>query len=125
MPDSAELHELDRGDALADVVAEAKPEVVFHVAAQAGVGTSVERPAFDADVNVVGTIRVLEAARSVDARIVFSSTGGAIYGEYERPGDLRRSILDPTRAGRELGWRAKATLEEGVAQTRAPVETTD
>jgi UDP-glucose 4-epimerase len=46
---------------------------------------SVERPSLDAEVNVVGTVRVLEAAVSRDVPVVFSSTGGAIYGEYDRP----------------------------------------
>jgi len=58
-------------------------DVVFHLAAQADVSTSVERPDYDADVNVVGTVRVLEAARACGARVVFSSTGGAIYGECD------------------------------------------
>ena len=61
------------------------PEVVFHLAAQADVGTSVERPVFDAEVNVLGTVNVLEAARPHGAQVVFTSTGGAIYGECERP----------------------------------------
>jgi UDP-glucose 4-epimerase len=60
-------------------------DVVFHLAAQADVGTSVERPAFDAQVNVVGTVNVLEAARQSNALVVFSSTGGAIYGDVEAP----------------------------------------
>lgn len=67
------------------VLEELDAEVVFHLAAQADVGTSVQRPAYDAEVNVVGTVRVLEAARRAGARVVFSSTGGAIYGEVERP----------------------------------------
>ncbi len=80
------LHELDvRDEALGELFARLRPEVVFHLAAQADVGTSVEQPAFDAEVNVVGTVRVLEAARAVGARLVFASTGGAIYGECERP----------------------------------------
>ena len=62
-----------------------RPEVCFHLAAQADVRVSVEQPAFDAEVNVAGTINVLEAARRQDAQVVFSSTGGAIYGECERP----------------------------------------
>jgi UDP-glucose 4-epimerase len=83
--DGVALHELDiRDESLGELAARLRPEVVFHLAAQADVGTSIDRPAFDADVNVVGTIRVLEAARSVGARIVFASTGGAIYGECER-----------------------------------------
>jgi UDP-glucose 4-epimerase len=60
-------------------------EVVFHLAAQTDVPTSVREPARDAEVNVVGTVRVAEAALGAGARIVFTSTGGAIYGECERP----------------------------------------
>ena len=80
--------------ALAEVMAQERPEVCFHLAAQADVPTSVRRPDFDAEVNVVGTIRVLEAA-GTDTTVVFSSTGGAIYGEYDRPAredDLRRPL---------------------------------
>jgi UDP-glucose 4-epimerase len=60
-------------------------DVVFHLAAQADVQTSVRRPDHDAAVNVVGTVQVLEAARTAGARVVFSSTGGAIYGECAGP----------------------------------------
>src|SRR3954452_20004149 len=80
----AELHVADirDPDAVFDAV---QPEVVFHLAAQADVRVSVDRPDFDADVNVLGTVRILEAARRHDAQIVFSSTGGAIYGECDGP----------------------------------------
>ena len=57
----------------------------MHLAAQADVRVSVDEPARDAAINVVGTVNVLEAARSAGARVVFASTGGAIYGECERP----------------------------------------
>jgi UDP-glucose 4-epimerase len=60
-------------------------DVVFHLAAQADVQTSVRRPDHDAAVNVVGTVQVLEAARRAGAHVVFSSTGGAIYGECDGP----------------------------------------
>jgi UDP-glucose 4-epimerase len=60
-------------------------DVVFHLAAQADVQTSVRRPDHDAEVNVVGTVKVVEAARAAGAQVVFSSTGGAIYGECEEP----------------------------------------
>jgi UDP-glucose 4-epimerase len=60
-------------------------DAVFHLAAQADVVTSVKRPDHDASVNVVGTVQVLEAARAASARVVFSSTGGAIYGECDGP----------------------------------------
>jgi UDP-glucose 4-epimerase len=86
--DGAELHVLDiRDDGLASLAAELRPEALFHLAAQADVATSVARPVFDAEVNVLGTIRVLEAAQAAGARVVFVSTGGAIYGEREQPAD--------------------------------------
>lgn len=85
LPDGAQLHEGDiLGDAEAAFVA-ARPAVCFHLAAQADVGTSVERPDFDAEVNVLGTVRVLEAARRHGTRVVFTSTGGAMYGECKQP----------------------------------------
>ena len=74
---------------------EAEADVVYHLAAQADVGTSMERPGFDASVNVVGTVNALEAARAAGARFVFSSTGGAIYGDVEHPAaedDERRPV---------------------------------
>jgi UDP-glucose 4-epimerase len=76
---------------------EVRPELVFHLAAQANVRTSVERPDLDADINVLGTVRVLEAARRHGAKVVFSSTGGAIYGECEEPAreDAARQPLSP------------------------------
>src|SRR5436305_3078335 len=80
----AELHVADIRDPDA-VFDSARPEVVFHLAAQADVRASVARPDVDADVNVIGTVRILEAARRHDAQIVFSSTGGAIYGECDSP----------------------------------------
>jgi UDP-glucose 4-epimerase len=68
-----------------EVFAAARPDVVVHLAAQADVRVSVERPVLDADVNVLGTVRILEAARAHGAKVVFSSTGGAIYGECDGP----------------------------------------
>jgi len=83
----ARLHELDIRESLNDLFAELKPNVCFHLAAQADVRVSVERPDFDAEVNVIGTLHVLEAARATGSRVVFSSTGGAIYGECDVPAD--------------------------------------
>jgi len=60
-------------------------DVVFHLAAQTDVQTSVRDPGRDADVNVVGTVKVLEAAQRSGARVVFTSSGGAIYGECLDP----------------------------------------
>ena len=82
----ATLHQVDirDGDATRDVIVEAGPEVVFHLAAQMDVRVSVERPAFDARTNVEGTVNVLEGARLAGTRrVVFSSTGGAMYGDTD------------------------------------------
>jgi UDP-glucose 4-epimerase len=82
----ARLAELDirEGAALSELFGKLRPEVVFHLAAQIDVRKSVADPAFDASINVGGTANVLEAARACDCRrVVFSSTGGAIYGEGE------------------------------------------
>jgi UDP-glucose 4-epimerase len=85
VPSGAELVELDirDGAALRDLVDRVRPAAIFHLAAQADVRRSVDDPGFDADVNVRGTIEVLEAARRSDARVIFSSTGGALYGEAD------------------------------------------
>ncbi len=72
------------GAALAQVVAGAQPEAIFHLAAQVDVRISLADPAFDARTNVEGTVNVLEAARLAGAeRVVFSSTGGAMYGDTD------------------------------------------
>src|SRR6187455_1648871 len=84
LANGAELVELDirEASAVADLFARAQPEVVFHLAAQIDVRKSTADPAFDARVNVEGTINVLEAARRAGVRrVVNTSTGGAIYGE--------------------------------------------
>jgi len=112
LPSRAELHLGDiRSDAAAvfDLV---KPELCVHLAAQADVGTSVERPDYDAEVNVLGTVRVLEAARAHGTHVVFSSTGGAIYGQCDGPAseDAPRRPISPygisKLAGEEYvaGW---------------------
>jgi UDP-glucose 4-epimerase len=85
VPPAADLRQIDIRDsaAMRSLFDEVRPQAVFHLAAQADVRVSVDDPSFDADVNVRGTIQVLEAARSCDARVVFSSTGGALYGEAD------------------------------------------
>jgi UDP-glucose 4-epimerase len=80
----AELVDADVRDAqaLTDLFERVRPEVVFHLAAQIDVRRSAADPAFDARVNVEGTINVLEASRVAGVRrVVNTSTGGAIYGE--------------------------------------------
>jgi UDP-glucose 4-epimerase len=72
-------------------------EVCFHLAAQVDVRLAVERPDHDAQVNVLGTVNVLEAARRHGTQVVLASTGGAIYGECDRPApeDAPRRPLSP------------------------------
>ena len=103
--DGARFHEGDIRSDAEPVFAEARPEACFHLAAQADVRVSVERPDYDADVNVLGTLRVLEAARAHGAKVVFSSTGGAIYGECDRPApeDYPRRPLAPYGASKLAG----------------------
>jgi UDP-glucose 4-epimerase len=82
----ASFDEADIRDAarMRAVFAAARPDIVFHLAAQIDVRKSIEDPAMDAGINVVGTINVLEAARAVGVkRVVNTSTGGAIYGETD------------------------------------------
>jgi UDP-glucose 4-epimerase len=69
------------GARLAQIVTAAKPDTIFHLAAQVDVRVSLDDPAFDARTNVEGTVNVLEAARTAGtSRVVFASTGGAMYG---------------------------------------------
>ena len=85
VPDGVPLVERDLREGLGEVFADARPEVCFHLGAQVDVRVSVDRPNLDASVNVLGTIEVLEAAREHETQVVFSSTGGAIYGECDGP----------------------------------------
>jgi UDP-glucose 4-epimerase len=82
VPAAAELQRVDIADAkrLGDAIDRFNPDVVCHLAAQASVTVSVERPEHDLEVNVRGTLIMCEAARAAGAPVVFASTGGAIYG---------------------------------------------
>ena len=111
VPAGAELHEADirAPDA---AFATVRPDAVLHLAAQANVRVSVERPDVDADVNVVGTVRILEAARSHRAKVVFASTGGAIYGECDGPAaeSAERRPLSPYGTSKLCGEEYLATF---------------
>ena len=76
--------DLRAGAAVASAVAKIKPEVIVHLAAQMDVRRSVADPAFDAQVNLIGFLNLIESARAHGLkRVIFSSSGGAIYGEQE------------------------------------------
>jgi UDP-glucose 4-epimerase len=83
LPGTAAAHKLSITTAgpLAAVTRDLRPALVCHLAAQIDVRASVAAPAADAQANVVGTVNVLEAARAVGARVLFCSTGGALYGK--------------------------------------------
>jgi UDP-glucose 4-epimerase len=96
VPGAARLEVADIAtDAVSAIVRDARPDVVFHLAAQASVPRSVADPARDRAVNVDGTARILDGARAAGAgRCVFVSSGGAIYGETRRAAS-ERSRVDP------------------------------
>ena len=85
VPEGAELAVLDvRSEEAGRLLVERGVEVLVHHAAQMDVRRSVENPVFDADVNILGLLNLLEAARDAKLRqVVFASTGGAIYGEQD------------------------------------------
>jgi UDP-glucose 4-epimerase len=72
-------------------------DVIFHLAAQADVQTSMKRPEFDAAVNVVGTVNTLQAAPG--AQVIFASSGGAGYGECAEPADEETPFLPESPYG--------------------------
>jgi UDP-glucose 4-epimerase len=81
----AELHELDIAEPQASrLIERLKPDVLSHHAAQMDVRHSVADPAFDARVNIIGFINLLEAAKNAAVKkVIFASSGGAVYGEQE------------------------------------------
>jgi UDP-glucose 4-epimerase len=81
----AALHVVDlRSHRLDDVFSTERPDVVVHVAAQASVPRSIAEPLYDASVNVLGTIGLLAAAQRTGVRrVVYTSTGGAAYGDTD------------------------------------------
>ena len=110
------VHQMDvRSAEVVELMARRRPEVVFHLAAQADVRVSVADPVFDADVNVLGTLRVLEGARLAGAgRVVFAASGGTLYGEpdaSELP--LKESL--PHRPLSPYGVSKKAAIDYLVA----------
>ncbi|ETA94645.1 UDP-glucose 4-epimerase [Mycobacterium avium subsp. hominissuis] len=89
------------------ILDEHRPEVVFHLAAQIDVRHSVADPQFDASVNVIGTVRLAEAARRAGVRkIVHTSSGGSIYGTpptYPTPETVPTDPASPYAAGKVAG----------------------
>jgi UDP-glucose 4-epimerase len=110
------FHNLDvRSNDFVDLVGHRRPEVIFHLAAQADVRVSVERPVFDAEVNILGTIQVLEGARvAKSAKVVFAASGGTLYGEPD-DADLPVDERQPHRPLSPYGVSKKAAIDYLVA----------
>ncbi|HEX6057875.1 MAG TPA: NAD-dependent epimerase/dehydratase family protein [Gemmatimonadaceae bacterium] len=98
VPDAATFHRLDVGSPdAATLVREGRFDVVVHLAAQMDVRKSVADPVYDATVNILGTVNLLEAIRAGGGgtRLVFSSTGGAVYGDFVTPPNEETFPKDP------------------------------
>ncbi|MFP5256743.1 MAG: NAD-dependent epimerase/dehydratase family protein [Acidimicrobiia bacterium] len=110
------LHQIDiRDPGVVELVARRRPEVVFHLAAQADVRVSVDRPVFDAEVNVIGSLNVIEGAlRGGTRKVVFASSGGTIYGE-PAPADLPVKESHPQQPVSPYGVAKKVVTDYLVA----------
>jgi UDP-glucose 4-epimerase len=106
------FHQMDvRVPELVELIVHRRPEVVFHLAAQPDVALSVEKPIYDADINIVGSLRVLEAALAARARkVVFAASGATIYGEGE-DGELPFSEQSPQRPTTPYGVAKRVVVD--------------
>ena len=100
VPAAAALHVLDiRSAQAASVVEQGAFDVIVHLAAQMDVRRSVADPQFDASVNVLGTLNLVEALRRTrgasSTRFVFASTGGALYGDLATPPNAESTPKEP------------------------------
>lgn len=104
-------------DAVFDRVA---PEAIFHLAAQASVVVSTNDPAYDCAVNVQGTLNVLEASRRHQAPLVFTSTGGALYGNDAPIPTPETRIPAPLAPYGASKWAAEAYINTWAAAHEIP-----
>jgi UDP-glucose 4-epimerase len=110
------FHQIDiSAEPVVELIERRHPDVVFHLAAQADVRRSVADPAFDATVNIIGAINVLEGTRRSGAKkLVFASSGGTIYGEVD-PENLPVSEAHPLRPLSPYGITKRAFTDYLVA----------
>jgi UDP-glucose 4-epimerase len=110
------IHHLDiTAPAVVELMARRRPSLVYHLAAQADVRVSVARPAFDALVNVVGSLYVLEGARQAESqRVVFAASGGTLYGDPD-PGELPVRESHPHQPLSPYGVSKKSVIDYLVA----------
>src|ERR687889_744970 len=109
VPEGTVFYERDVRDGCAEIFEEFVPEALCHQAAQMDVRRSVREPAFDADVNVIGTIRLLENCVCYNVgKVIFASTGGAVYGEqreFPAPEDHPQYPISPYGVSKLAGER--------------------
>ena len=109
IPDGTMFYEQDIRDGCAEIFEEFEPDALCHQAAQMDVRRSVREPDFDADVNVLGTVRLLQhCAEQGVRRVVFASTGGAVYGEqreFPAPEDHPQYPISPYGVSKLAGER--------------------
>lgn len=120
-----EVVDITDQSSLDDVVDSAGPAAIFHLAAQSSVTRSVADPQRDCDVNVRGTLNVLEAATRHRTGVVFTSTGGALYGNrapLPTPEDIAPAPISPYGASKWAGeayvvtWREATGLPHAVCR---------
>ena len=119
LADGAKLAQLDITDlaAVNQAFDGFKPEAVFHLAAQASVTASVADPGRDCAVNVGGTLNIVEAARRHAAPLVFTSTGGALYGDAAPLPTSEASCRCPSRPTAPRSSPARPTCAAGRPRT--------
>jgi UDP-glucose 4-epimerase len=109
VPKGALFYEADIRSGCAEIFTDFVPEALCHQAAQTDVRRSVKEPDFDADVNVLGTVRLLQKCTEHGVRkVVFASTGGAVYGEqqqYPAPEDHPQYSVSPYGISKLAGER--------------------
>jgi UDP-glucose 4-epimerase len=109
VPEGARFYEADIRSGCREIFRDFQPEALCHQAAQMDVRRSVREPDFDADVNVLGTLRLLQnCVRYGVRKVVFASTGGAIYGEQEAfpaPEDHPQHPISPYGVSKLAGER--------------------
>ena len=110
------FHRLDiRAPEMVELMARRRPDVVFHLAAQMDVRVSVSEPVRDAEINILGSLRVLEGARRGGTRkVVFASSGGTIYGDPD-PVSLPLRETHPQQPVSPYGVAKKAVGDYLVA----------
>lgn len=110
------IHHLDiTAPGVVELMARRRPQLVFHLAAQIDVRASVAQPAFDAAVNIIGSLHILEGARQAETeRVVFAASGGTLYGD-PAPEDLPVRESHPQQPLSPYGVSKKSVMDYLVA----------